>query len=74
MAPGRADDRQRARAGGTEVVHDGRMRHDPILGAERRLRWRGSLGGMMIRDKSLLYVLLLALGVFLATSGHTQSL
>ena len=28
--------------------------------------------GMMIRDKSLRYALLLALGVFLATSGHAQ--
>ena len=30
------------------------------------------MGAMMIRDKSLKYALLLALGVFLATSGHAQ--
>ena len=28
--------------------------------------------GMMIRDKSLRYTLLLTLGVFLATSGYAQ--
>ena len=31
-----------------------------------------SSGGIMIRNKSLRYALLLALGVFLATSGHAQ--
>src|SRR5262245_8815976 len=31
-----------------------------------------SSGGIMIRDKSLRYALLLAFGVFLATSGHAQ--
>jgi hypothetical protein len=30
------------------------------------------MGAMMIRDKSLKYALLLAFGVFLATSGHAQ--
>src|SRR5882724_3416161 len=57
---------------GSHRQHDVRMPHDSMMVAGRRIRLCYSSGGMMIRDKSLGCVLLLALGVFLATSGHAQ--